>query len=134
MYSKINSYLSIAVVAFLFAGCVPPGADGKGGSGGAGGGGFQFIFLGLMIVVFWLFFIRPQAKRAKNQKSFIENLQKGDKIVTIAGIHGTINKVNDDGTPLNIETSPGSYIKIEKSAISLDWTTALNKPAVEAKK
>lgn len=134
MYSKLNSYLSIAVVAFLFAGCVPPGADGKGGSGGAGGGGFQFIFLGLMIVVFWLFFIRPQAKRAKNQKSFIENLQKGDKIVTIAGIHGTINKVNDDGTTLNIETSPGSYIKIEKSAISLDWTTALNKPAVEAKK
>ncbi len=134
MYSKINSYLSIAVVAFLFAGCVPPGADGKGGSGGAGGGGFQFIFLGLMIVVFWLFFIRPQAKRAKNQKNFTENLQKGDKIVTIAGIHGTINKVNDDGTTLNIETSPGSYIKIEKSAISMDWTTALNKPAAEPKK
>ena len=132
MYSKINSYLSIAVVALVFAGCVPPGGDGK--SGQAAGGGFQFIFLGLMIVVFWLFFIRPQAKRAKNQKSFIENLQKGDKIVTIAGIHGTINKVNDDGTTLNIETSPGSYIKIEKSAISMDWTTALNKPAGEVKK
>ena len=85
-------------------------------------------------VVFWLFFIRPQAKRAKNQKNFTENLQKGDKIVTIAGIHGTINKVNDDGTTLNIETSPGSYIKIEKSAISMDWTTALNKPAAEVKK
>ncbi|MBI5371515.1 MAG: preprotein translocase subunit YajC [Sphingobacteriales bacterium] len=96
------------------------------------GGGFQFIFLGLMILVFWLFFIRPQAKRAKNQKNFTENLQKGDKIVTIAGIHGTINKVNDDGT-LSIEVSPGSYIKIEKSAISMDWTSALNKPA-EVKK
>jgi len=133
MYSKINSYLSIAVVALVFAGCTPPGADGKGGQA-AGGGGFQFIFLGLMIVVFWLFFIRPQAKRAKNQKNFTENLQKGDKIVTIAGIHGNINKVNDDGTTLNIETSPGSYIKIEKSAISMDWTTALNKPAAEVKK
>ena len=52
-----------------------------------GGSGFQFIFLGLMIVVFWLFFIRPQAKKAKQQKTFIDNLQKGDKIVTIAGIH-----------------------------------------------
>ncbi len=91
-----------------------------------GFGGFQFIFLGLMIVVFWLFFIRPQAKRAKNQKKFIEDLQKGDKIVTIAGIHGTINKVNEDNT-LNIEVSPGSYIKIEKSAISMDWTAALHK-------
>jgi preprotein translocase subunit YajC len=86
-----------------------------------------------MIVVFWLFFIRPQAKRAKNQKKFIEDLNKGDKVVTIAGIHGTINKVNEDGT-LNIEVSPGTYIKMEKSAISMDWTAALNKPASTAEK
>jgi preprotein translocase subunit YajC len=92
-----------------------------------GFGGFQFIFLGLMIVVFWLFFIRPQAKKAKQQKGFIENLQKGDKVVTIAGIHGIINKVNDDGT-ISLEINPGSYIKIERSAISMDWTAALNKP------
>jgi preprotein translocase subunit YajC len=98
------------------------------GTGAPGFGGFQFIFLGLMIVVFWMFFIRPQAKRAKNQKKFIEDLNKGDKVVTIAGIHGTINKVNEDGT-LNIEVSPGTYIKMEKSAISMDWTSALNKPA-----
>ena len=99
----------------------------------ASGGGFQFIFLGLMILVFWLFFIRPQAKRAKNQKKFIQDLQKGDKIVTIAGIHGKINSVNEDGT-LSIEVSPGSYIKIEKSAISMDWTAALNKPVVTTEK
>lgn len=92
----------------------------------------QIFILIAMVVVFWLFFIRPQAKRAKNQKKFIEELGKGDKIVTIAGIHGVINKVNEDGT-LNIEISPGSYIKIEKSAISMDWTAALNKPAVEKK-
>lgn len=91
-----------------------------------GGGGFQFIFLGGMILVFWLFFIRPQAKKAKAQKLFIENMGKGEKIVTIAGIHGTINKVNEDGT-ITLETSPGSYIKIEKSAISMEWTTTLQK-------
>lgn len=99
----------------------------------SGFGGFQFVFLGLMILVFWLFFIRPQAKRAKNQKKFIEELGKGEKVVTIAGIHGTINKVNEDGT-LSIEVSPGSYIKIEKSAISMDWTAALNKAATAEKK
>jgi preprotein translocase subunit YajC len=55
------------------------------------------------------------------------------KIVTIAGIHGTINKVNDDNTVM-LETSPGSYIKIEKSAISMEWSAALNKPATEEKK
>ncbi|MBA2329228.1 MAG: preprotein translocase subunit YajC [Flavisolibacter sp.] len=91
-----------------------------------GGGGFQFIFLGLMIVVFWLFFIRPQAKKAKQQKSFIDNLNRGDKVVTIAGIHGSINKINEDGT-ISLEINPGSYIKIEKSAISMEWTTQLNK-------
>jgi len=93
-----------------------------------GFGGFQFIFLGLMILVFWLFFIRPQAKKAKQQKTFIDNLQKGDKVITIAGIHGTINKINDDGT-INLEINPGSYLKIEKSSISLEMTTQLNKVA-----
>lgn len=102
----------------------------------APGGGFgatSFIFLALMILAFWLFFIRPQAKKAKNQKIFIENLQKGDKIVTIAGIHGTINKLNEDGT-MSLEVSPGSYLKIEKNAISTDWTAQLNKPTAVEKK
>ena len=79
-----------------------------------------------MILVFWLFMIRPQAKKAKLAKKFQEDMQKGDKIVTIAGIHGAINKVNEDGT-IQIETSPGSYLKIEKSAISMEWTQNLNK-------
>ena len=98
----------------------------------SGGGGIgPLIFLPLMILVFWLFFIRPQAKKAKNQKSFVEGLQKGDKIVTIAGIHGTINKVNEDGT-INLEVSPGSYIKIEKTAISMEWSNQLNKVGTAA--
>lgn len=97
-------------------------------AGGKSGGGFEFIFLGLMILVFWLFMIRPQAKKAKEQKKFIQNLDKGSKIVTIAGIHGTINRVNEDGT-IQLETSPGSYIKIEKSAISMEWTANVNKQA-----
>lgn len=92
-----------------------------------------FVLIILMVVVFYFFMIRPQAKKAKEQKKFITNLQKGDKIVTIAGIHGIINKVNEDST-LSIEISPGSYIKIEKSAISLEWTANINKPAPAEKK
>ena len=86
-----------------------------------GGATSTMIMMGLMLLVFWMFMIRPQAKKAKKQKEFINNLQKGDKIVTIAGIHGTVNKVSDDGT-LMLEVSPGSYIKIERSAISMEWT------------
>jgi len=93
-----------------------------------GMGNSMLIFLPLMILVFWLFFIRPQAKKAKQQKKFIEDLQKGDKVVTIAGIHGSVNKINEDGT-LMLEVSPGSYIKIERSAVSMEWTAQLNKTA-----
>ncbi len=93
----------------------------------AGGGGMvQLLLMGGIILVFWLFMIRPQAKKAKEQKKFVENMQKGDKVVTIAGIHGTINKINEDNT-LQLEVSPGSYLKIEKSTISMEWSAAINK-------
>jgi preprotein translocase subunit YajC len=102
------------------------------GDGKGGGGGFQFVFLGLMILVFWMFMIRPQAKKAKQQKSFMAGMQKGDKVVTIAGIHGVVNKVNDDGTFM-LEINPGSYIKMEKSAVSMEMTANLNKTAAPIK-
>ena len=92
----------------------------------AGGGTSTLIMMGGMILVFYFFMIRPQAKKAKTQKKFIADLQKGDKIVTIAGIHGKINRVNDDGT-IEMEVSPGSYFKIERSAISMEWTSNINK-------
>ena len=114
----------------------------------------MLFILGAMILVFYFFMIRPQAKKAKDAKKFQENLQKGDKIVTIAGIHGTVNKVNEDGTisleinpgihgtvnkvnedgTISLEINPGSYLKIEKSAISIEWSQQLNKPLVTDKK
>ena len=103
---------------FLFFQAPPQG----GGSTGL------MLMLGGMMIVFYFFMIRPQAKKAKQAKTFQENMGKGDKIVTIAGIHGTINRVNDDGT-LQLEISPGSYMKIEKSAISMEWTANINKVA-----
>ena len=101
-------------------------------TGGGSGGTLQLLLLGGMILVFWLFMIRPQAKKAKVAKQFQQNLQKGDKIVTIAGIHGTVNKLNEDGT-IMMETSPGSYMKIEKTAISIEWTQNLNKAVAPIK-
>lgn len=96
--------------------------------GQQGGGMVQLVMMGAIILVFWLFMIRPQAKKAKEQKKFVENMQKGDKIVTIAGIHGVINKINEDNT-IQLEVSPGSYLKIEKSSVSMEWSAAINKAA-----
>lgn len=90
----------------------------------------SLFFLVGMIIVFYFFMIRPQAQKAKKAKSFQDNLQKGDKIVTIAGIHGTVSKLNEDNT-IQIEVSPGSYLKIEKSAISMEWSQPQNNPAAK---
>lgn len=92
-------------------------------------GTMQLILLGGMVLVFYFFMIRPQSQKAKKAKSFQDGLQKGDRIVTIAGIHGVVHKVNDDNTTLMMEVSPGAYIKVERSAISMEWSEQVNKAA-----
>ena len=93
--------------------------------GQAQGGTGQFmLMMGLMLVVMYFFMIRPQQKKAKAQKKFIEELKKGDKIITTGGIHGKV--VSIDGTTVIIENE-GNRLKIEKVAISSDLSAPLNK-------
>jgi len=93
------------------------------------GGGFGGpIFLGLMFVVMYFFMIRPQAKRAKEQKKFADSMNSGEQVVTSAGIHGRINRANEDGT-LQIEISRGTFMTIERSAVSMEMTQAARKKA-----
>ncbi|MBX3256135.1 MAG: preprotein translocase subunit YajC [Chitinophagaceae bacterium] len=99
------------------------------------GGNSQTMSMIMMvgiIAVFYFFMIRPQTKKAKEAKNFQSNLQKGDKVVTIAGIHGKVNKIED--STIELEVSPGSYLKIEKSAISMEWSKQLNAGAAAEKK
>ena len=91
--------------------------------GAQGGGAAQFIPLVLIIVVFYFFMIRPQMKKAKEQKKYREALAKGDKIVTIGGIHGKIVEAQE--TTFIIEVEGGHKLKIEKSAISMDASNLL---------
>ena len=92
-------------------------------TGGQAGGLGQFIPLILIIVVFYFFMIRPQLKKSKDQKKFRENIAKGDKIVTIGGIHGKIVDVQD--TTFIIEVEGGHKLKIEKNAVSMDSSTMI---------
>lgn len=73
------------------------------------------LMIVLIFVIFWLFFIRPQNKRAKEQQKFRDNLQKGDKIVTIGGIHGKIEEVREHTVLVNVDHN--TKIEFEKSAI-----------------
>ncbi len=86
-----------------------------------------FIMVG-MVVVMYFFMIRPQAKRAKEQKKFGEGIGQGDVIVTSAGIHGRIQRINDDGT-LQLEVARNTTMTVERSAISMEMTAALRKRA-----
>jgi preprotein translocase subunit YajC len=79
-----------------------------------------------MVVVMYFFMIRPQAKRAKDQKKFAETIAAGERIVTTAGIHAVINRINDDGT-LQIEVSRGNFMVVERSAVSMEMTAAFRK-------
>jgi preprotein translocase subunit YajC len=85
----------------------------------------QILPLVAIIVVFYFFMIRPQMKKAKDQKKYIEALKKGDKILTIGGIYGKIVEMRDDGTIL-MEVEDGSKMKISKNAVSQDATATLN--------
>ena len=85
-----------------------------------------YIQIGLMFVVIYFFMIRPQQKRAKTEKEFESNLKVGDRIVTKSGIHAKIAELAE--TTVVIETMSGK-LKMERSAISLELSAALNKKA-----
>jgi preprotein translocase subunit YajC len=83
-----------------------------------GEGIMSFLPLVGIIVVFYFFMIRPQTKKAKEAKNFREALTKGDKVITIGGIHGKIVEVKDQYILLNIAN--GVDIKVTKSGVSPD--------------
>ena len=97
------------------------------GAAQPGGGLMPFFFIGMRVIMYF-FMIRPQAKKAKEQKKFAESITAGEQIVTIAGIHGRIQRVNEDGT-LQIEISRGTFMTVERSAVSMEMTVAARKKA-----
>lgn len=94
----------------------------------------SFAPLILMFLVVYLFMIRPQMKRSKNEKKFAADLKRGDRVVTKSGMHGKVLDLNDDGTCI-IETGAGK-IKFERSSLSMELSQKLNEdknPVIEKK-
>ena len=94
-----------------------------------GGNGLwgNLILFGGIAIIFYFFMIRPQQKKQKETKTFIENMKKGDMVITIGGIHGKIYAIEDDGVVLEVDKS--TKIKFEKTAISLDQSKKLAETA-----
>ena len=83
----------------------------------------QILLWGAIILIFYFFMIRPQQKKASDQKKFRESLQKGSNVVTIGGLHGKIVEINE--TNVWLEVDRGVKLKFDKSAIaSAPATTA----------
>tara|TARA_B100001778_G_C18438903_1_gene561416 strand:+ start:475 stop:768 length:294 start_codon:yes stop_codon:yes gene_type:complete len=89
-------------------------------------GGFsdQLPFLLLMLVVFFFFIILPQTRRQKKEKKFMNNLKRGDRIITKSGLHAKVVQLNDKDDTCTIETLAGK-LKVERSAISLEMSSKL---------
>ena len=93
----------------------------------AGGGEMNnFLMIGLMILVFYFFMIRPQIRRQKNEKKFQSAIKKGARVVTTSGIHGKIVELNDNDNTCTLETGAGK-IKFERSAISMELSKKYTK-------
>ena len=106
--------MNIFMITFLQA---------QGQAGQAGGGGLtMLLMLALIFVVTWLFMIRPQQKRQKQLNEFRNNLSKGDKVVTVGGIYGTIVEVNDNKVLLDIDKDV--KIKVDKASLVKDFSEA----------
>lgn len=84
-------------------------------SGGVG----NFVIIPLMFLVIYLFMIRPQMKKQKQEKKFQSSISRGTRIITTSGIHGKIVDINDKDATVTVETGAGK-MKFERSAISME--------------
>jgi len=85
----------------------------------------NYGLLMIMLVVIWLFFFRPQAKKQKAQVKFMEELQKGDEVATASGLIGRINKIEDNIITLQVDQK--TFIRVTKGSISKEMTEIVQK-------
>lgn len=103
------------------------GASGAGtGATGLLGSFGMFIPLLLILVIMYFFMIRPQNKKQKETQKMIAALKKGDKVVTIGGIHGTVASTKEETVIIKVED--GAKIEFNRTAIA---TVIVDKPAAE---
>ena len=84
-------------------------------AGGADGGMMNILFIVLMFVIIYFLMIRPQMKRAKEQRAMIEALQKGDEVITAGGVLGRISKMGE--AYVTVEIAPNTEVSVQKAAV-----------------
>ena len=85
-----------------------------------GGGMMMWVMMALIFVVMWFFMIRPQRKQQKELQNFRDSLKKGDKVVTIGGIYGTVDEIKDNTVLIIVDRDV--KIRVSKQALVKDFT------------
>ena len=85
-----------------------------------GGGWSMWVMLLLLFVVMWFFMIRPQRKQQKELENFRNSLKKGDKVVTIGGIYGTVSEIKENSVLIEVDNNV--KIRVSKQALVKDFT------------
>lgn len=85
----------------------------------------MWIMLALIFVVMWFFMIRPQRKQQKELQEFRDSLKKGDKVVTVGGIYGTVAEIKENS--LLLEVDKDVKIRVAKSSVVKDYETDVPK-------
>ena len=83
-----------------------------------GGGILSFLSFILIMVILYFFMLRPQAKKQKEKETMINNLNKGDKVVTMGGIIGTVNGFKEKGRLITLKVDNNTIITLNKSAVA----------------
>lgn len=91
----------------------------------------NIFFMVAIFGVFYFFMIRPQAKKQKEQNKFVEQLEKGNEVITASGIVGKINKIEGNFVTLQVDTK--TFLKVTKNAISKEMTDMLGTTATDEK-
>lgn len=97
---------------YILAMAAPP----NGGSGGGGNLISTVVMFGAIFLIFYFMIIRPQQKRAKEREKLLSNIQKGDKVITSSGLHGSI--VHIDEKTVLLQVSDNVKLTYERSAIA----------------
>jgi len=108
---NLGFIVGLLISVVFIGGCVPTGEE---------GGGFNYTIIIFLVLIFGLMYfvlIRPQRKRQKEHQQLIEELKRGDRVVTAGGIHGVIESISEDSVIIKVES--GATMKVAKGSVSL---------------
>ena len=84
-----------------------------------------FVMMGAILIIFWLFMVRPQQKKQKKIRNFQNSLQEGSKVVTGGGIYGTIKRVDIQANTVDVEIARGVVITVNKGYVFEDASSQM---------